>query len=322
MYCTTSHAGHDRLLTPHELYELEVREDFWNRKSQLQLIYHHARNTCVSPWAVLASVVAYRLGSVTAQVVAHDGSSLNSGTVIVGGPGSGKTIAIGAAEELSGTPSDQLRNASPSEVTSESVSACTYNLAAGPVRGIRIHRSYATVYNEDVRTLRIANAKEQDALRSILRGEWALPDASERVLTRNSSRVCLVQGAFSNTVQELISVDEGRLAASMLWAPSQDGVDRSNDRVGTPSPLTGLRFSVVGMFTSYLEATVGGPAREVIRVRAADNVPSDDGLRCVVAAGLSQVWGADPITLEEWELAGHLIAVSRSTMQAVRYRAV
>lgn len=317
MYCTTSHSEHTPM-TPRELHELEVREDIWNRKSQLQLIYHHARNTHVSPWAVLASVVAYRLGCVPSQMVAHDGSSLNSGAVIVGGPGSGKTIATGVAEELGGTPSDPLRNVSPSEVTSKSVSACTYNPATTPVRGIRILRSHINVYNEDVRALRIADFGERDALRSILRGEWALPDADERALTKNSSRVCMVQGAFPTTAQELISVDEGRLAASMLWAPSQDGVDRSDDRVGTPSPLTSLRFSVVGMCTSYLEAKVGDPAREVIRVRAADNVPSDDGLRCVVSAGLAQVWGADPITLDEWELAGHIIALSRSTIQAVR----
>lgn len=321
MYCTTAHSGHNPM-TPHELHALEVREDFWNRKPQLQLIYHCARDIRVSPWAVLASVVTYRLGCTPSQMVAHDGSSLNSGAVIVGGPGSGKTTATGVAEELSGTPSAPLRNASPSEVTSKSVSACTYNPATSPVRGIRILRSYTPMYNEHVRALRIADFREQEALRSILRGEWALPDADERALTQNSSRVCLIQGAFPNTAQELISADEGRLAASMLWAPSQDGVDRSNDRVGTPPPLTSLRFSVAGMFTSYLEATVGDPAREVTRVRADDNVPSDDGLRCVVAAGLAQVWGADPVTLEEWELAGHIIDASRGTAQAIMNRAV
>ena len=312
MYCTTLPAMRDLC------DEREEREGIWNRKPQLQLIYHRARRDGVSPWAVLATVVTLRLGSVPAQVVAHDGSSLNSGAVIVGGPGSGKTVVVRGAEELSGVPASPLHGVSPIKVLAESVSSCTYHPATAPVRGIRIRRGYVPVYNEDVRSLRIEDLEEQDALRGILRGEWTLARMDERVLTKNASRVCMVLGAQPRTARELISADGGRLAASMLWAPSQDGVDRRRDSVGTPSPMTPLRFSLAGTFTSYHEAKVGDPARAVTRLRADDDVPTDDGLRCVVAAGLAQLWGADPITLEEWELAGLLIDVSRNVMLTTR----
>lgn len=93
------------------IYEIEASTDFWNRKPQLQLIYAAAMDERISPWGLLAAVMAHRLSHVPPTVVlvkanGKEGPSLASGTSLntfvglVAPPGGGKSVTFRLASEL------------------------------------------------------------------------------------------------------------------------------------------------------------------------------------------------------------------------------
>lgn len=256
------------------IYEIEASTDFWNRKPQLQLIYAAAMDERISPWGLLAAVMAHRLSHVPPTVVlvkanGKEGPSLASGTSLntfvglVAPPGGGKSVTFRLASELmppkdiplaDGTGQGIVKAmAERKKITKDDEGKTLDN----PYMVTRFHRHSLTLHAPEVTTLNAEFAREGSKTGGMMRSLWVgetvgMTNAdSERnaVLPANMARLCGIWGVQPRNATAIMAQADDGTPQRFLWVPVRDRRRNHPEfltNVSAPPPNTTFPFPVFG----------------------------------------------------------------------------
>jgi hypothetical protein len=316
-------------------------DDFWNSRSELKAIRQMARARRASPWATLGIVLVRVLATVHPRIVlpALRGgeASLNIFAGICGPSGQGKDVAFEAAEAIF-----------PEEI---------YTATLGSGEGIahqymQLTDGEVVQYNDtvlwrcpEVKTLGALKSRSASTLLPELCKAWMGQPigfggyvARDRRLPmgKHTYRLGLVIGIQDENAGIILDDADSGTPQRFLWLPTTDpGVP--DVRPSEPVPL-GIKFGRECRANG--NAVIPGKARGLRGMRVCASVkaaveaeavrslnPDGDGdalrahevlAREKAAAALALLAGcADKITEEDWELAGHVVAVSDRTRDAI-----
>lgn len=256
------------------IFDIEASTDFWNRKPQLQLIYHAAMDERISPWGLLAAVMAHRLSHVPPTVVlvkanGKEGPSLASGTSLnafvglVGKSGGGKSVTFRLASELippkdiplaDGTGQGIVKSFAERKKISKDEEGKPLD---NPYMVTRFHRHSLTLHAPEVTTLNAEFAREGSKTGGMMRSLWVgetvgMTNAdSERnaVLPANMARLCGIWGVQPHNAVAIMSQAADGTPQRFLWVPVRDRRRNHPEfltNVAAPPPNTTFPFPVFG----------------------------------------------------------------------------
>ena len=261
-------------LTREGIFDIESATDFWNRKPQLQLIYAAAMDERISPWGLLAAVMAHRLSHVPPTVVlvkanGKEGPSLASGTSLnafvglVAPPGGGKSVTFRLASELmppkdiplaDGTGQGIVKSFAERKKITKDDEGKTLDT---PYMVTRFHRHSLTLHAPEVTTLNAEFAREGSKTGGMMRSLWVgetvgMTNAdSERnaVLPANMARLCGIWGVQPKNATAIMAQADDGTPQRFLWVPVRDRRRNHPElltTVGAPPPNTTFPFPVFG----------------------------------------------------------------------------
>lgn len=322
---------------------LEATEDaFFNRRPELQHIRDFARSRMASPWATLGAVLVRVVCQVPPSVVlpalVGKQASLNLFVGIVGPSGSGKQAAEGAAEEafFYGEPQTTITVGSGEGIVRSYVK---YTPPKGEQPGgIEQIESSVLFRAAEIDTLAAVKGRSSATIMPTLRDAWTGDHlgwgyaAAEKRLTINAHnyRMGLVVGVQPDRADALLGRDEsdGGTPQRFLWLPAQD------PNIPDETPPEPERWHWVApefRFAGF--AGTGGrrallvPAEieQLVRQAALDRhrgkTEALDGhallARLKVAAALTFLAGRADMDMDDWDLAGMVMAKSDATRAGV-----
>lgn len=256
------------------IFDIEASTDFWNRKPQLQMIYHAAMDERISPWGLLAAVMAHRLSHIPPTVVlvkknGKEGPSLASGTSLnafiglVGKSGGGKSVTFRLASELvppkdiplaDGTGQGIVKSFAERKKISKDEEGKTLD---NPYMVTRFHRHSLTLHAPEVTTLNAEFAREGSKTGGMMRSLWVgetvgMTNAdSERnaVLPANMARLCGIWGVQPHNATSIMAQAADGTPQRFLWVPVRDRRRNHPEfltNVSAPPPNTTFPFPVFG----------------------------------------------------------------------------
>lgn len=254
------------------IFDIEASTDFWNRKPQLQMIYHAAMDERVSPWALLAACMAHRLSHVPPTVVLvkangkegqnlAGGTSLNIFVGLVAPPGGGKSVTFRLASELippkdiplaDGTGQGIVRAIAERKKISKDEEGKPLK---DPYMVTRFHRHSLTLHAPEVTTLNAEFAREGSKTAGMMRSLWVgetvgmtnADNDRNAVLPSNMARLCGIWGVQPHNAAAIMAQAADGTPQRFLWVPARD---RRRNRpefltnVGHPPPNTTFPFPV------------------------------------------------------------------------------
>lgn len=288
-------------LTREALYDIEMRHDFWNRKPQLQAIYHAAQHERISPWGLLGAVMAHQLSHVPPTVVLVKGSgdegktlaqgtSLNPFVGLVGKPGGGKSVTFRVASELVPPNGMPLPDG-----TGQGIVKCfadrkhvTKDDEGKPLDTPYVvtlfHRHSLVVHAPEVKTLNAEFAREGSKTAEMLRSMWvgetvgmtnADPSRAGN-LPANLTRLCGIWGVQPQNAVAIMSGAGDGTPQRFLWVPVTErrrSLPHLLTNVGQPPPLTTFPLPLFGNTMPAIAMGTSLP-KEVRDDASDDSLPS------------------------------------------------
>lgn len=207
-------------------------ELFWQARPELQHILTFSRARFTPPWPVLGCVLARVVASIEPNFVlpaiVGKKASLNLFVGLVGGPGSGKSVSNGVAEDCIKWPVDIFKT---SPGSGEGLTRA-YKIVHKTKDGFETIplNSRALFVAEEIDTLTALKSRQASTLMPELRkaymGEtlgFAYADATKRVLLKDHEyRLCLTVGIQPDRAEQLISESDGGTPQRFLWMPAVD----------------------------------------------------------------------------------------------------
>lgn len=315
--------------------ESDEADPVWSSRPVLAHVHRFARARRANPWAVLGVVLARVVTAVgpavTLPPIVGGHGSLNLFVALVGAASAGKGSATAAARDAVTLP--PLREAGPG--SGEGLA----HLFASRQRGDLVRHETAVLLNvHEVDTLTALTQRRGATLLPELRKAWmgeplgfAYADPSKRIeLPEHTYRLCLVAGVQPSRAGELWGSADGGTPQRFVWLPVSD-TDAPDTAPAAPDPVewNPPTLPPVDPRTGLRPLTVCDTARHVLdRDRLAtlrtDTITDDpghtghDGLaRLKVAAALALLDGRADVTDDDWTLAGHVMARSNETRDAV-----
>lgn len=308
-------------------------EWFWSSREVLDHIRLFAQSRRASPYAVLG-VVLMRVLTVTPPYIVLPAlvggqASLNSFIALVGRSGGGKGTSMKAARQAVELGEDVYE----APVGSGEGIAKQY---AHRERGELVRDRDAVLFDvEEIDSLRNLGARQGATLLPELRKAWsgeklgfAYADPTKAIpIPADSYRLCAVVGVQPARADALLDDSDGGTPQRFLWLPVTD-LQAPAEQPPTPKPW---QWSLPGPWVSDMwqksEIDVPGEVRtyvarvqlEKLRGTASDALDGHGPLaRMKVAAALTLLDRRQTMALEDWQLAGHLEAVSLATRQYVQ----
>lgn len=310
-----------------------MSESFWSTRPILQHIHTFAQARRTGPWSVLGVCLARAVATVPPEVVlppiVGGTMSLNMFFALVGASGSGK----GASESVA---RDAIafcdRRGIPATIES-------FPLGSG--EGIaRTFRS-ADLDPDDPndRTAAMFTAPEVDTLAALFGRQGATLEGELRklysgetigfnnarketrsVVAAHSYRASLVIGVQPLRSELLLRGADGGTPQRITWLPVTDP-DAADKAPATPDPMTVLVPSwQPGPLSIPNEAVTAVDTHRLAMLRGGTDVDPLDGhallCRLKTACGLMVLDGRSIVSVEDWELAGTVMAVSNWTRAA------
>lgn len=307
-------------------------EDFWTARPVLQHTLTLARARGAGPWAVLGAAMNHAVGTIPNEItlpsIIGGSMSLNLFVALVGPSGGGKGVAeaaalagfkfaggtvpvvpLGSGEGLART----FRPAGTKDDDPNVITAAIFSAPEVDTIAALASRSGATLSAE---------------LRKVYSGEQ-LGFANAGKDTRNvveagSYRACLTVGVQPLRSHALLGAADGGLPQRFVWLPTSDP-DAPDEPPDDPGTAKIGRPSWLRITGRQLDLRVPEVAWNAIRahrlavLREDPTVNPLDGhsllTRLKVAAALMALDGRTIINDEDWELAGHVMAVSAATRE-------
>jgi len=256
------------------IHAIESATDFWNRKPQLQLVYHAAMDERISPWGLLGALMVHRLSHIDPTVVLvkangkegptlATGTSLNAFVGLVGKSGGGKSVTFRLASELippkdiplaDGTGQGIVKSfAERKKVTKDEEG----KPLSTPYMVTRFHRHSLTLHAPEVATLNAEFAREGSKTGGMMRSLWVgetvgMTNAdSERnaVLPANMARLGGIWGVQPHNATAIMSQADDGTPQRFLWVPVRDRRRNHPEfltNVAPPPPMTTFPFPLFG----------------------------------------------------------------------------
>jgi len=333
--------------------DAEVPE-FWEASGFLRSLRDFARARRVGPWALLGAVLARAAASVPPTVVLPPTrgavASLNLFVALCSESSGGKTTAMEAAREflaVDGGTSDYL-DTQPGSGEGLLSAYCYVKTAKGKAPEVVQTRLSVLFDVDEVQSLGALVGRTNSTLLPFLKSAWsgktlATQNAEASRLRRVEAqhyRLALVCGVQPVNAGVILDDEGGGFPQRWLWMPTYDPGMLPRDARPTEPPPWPWRVPCAPM-AADADGTITWPMRRVLTLpevavsamldaaetqnrpigtRAAGATLDGHALlsRAKVAALLALLDGrADVVTEADWRLAGHVMAVSDRTREAI-----
>lgn len=317
--------------------------DFWTARPVLHHIRDAARAAAVGPWAVLGTVLVDAVTAVGPELVlppiVGGPASLNPFTALVGPPGAGKGGATACARRAVAILGPDGHNARAPQYPLGTGEGLVRIFAGDGGEDAPPPPRCAIVDVPEVDMLGAQQGRQGSTLMPVLRSAWmgehlgfTTSDRARRTsLEAHTYRVGMIAGVQPLRAGVLLDDADGGTPQRFIWLRVDDpGATRTpppwpgQHTVHVPEvPPEGREMSVPDEIPRVVlderhEVLTGGLGRVSL---------DGHGLlaREKAAAAMALLDGRADVSAEDWELAGHLIAVSdatRAEVQAIRDNAV
>lgn len=320
-------------------------EGFWTSRPLLEYIRREARASMVSPWALLGAFLT-RTGSEIAPDVLLPATvgervSLNLFSVFVGLPGAGKSSAMATCDGLRQWSAVSFDLGTTEGLVDMFAIEASKAKNTVPARSsewhpeIVLHHARGIAKTDEVSSLEAQASRRGNLLLptmlTVYTGEEIRPAyrVNKSYLPRQSVRICWMLGAQYDTAGYLLREEERGLPQRFVWFATND--PNASDEAEPPSePLEWEVPDVVcgdscDSLVIELDATI---RRQIRRERKAtlrgtyhgsSKTPGHRNLsKLKVAAILGLLDGRTSVTVEDWELAEHIMQHSDRQIERVR----
>ncbi|MFK5691371.1 bifunctional DNA primase/polymerase [Ornithinimicrobium sp. LYQ92] len=319
---------------------VEEAEDslFWDRRPELRHIKDFARSRMASPWATLGVVLARVVCGVGPEVVVPPivgkSASLNLYIGVVGASGSGKQAAEGAAEEAFAWrfSLDVLPLGSGEGMAQSFVEVKKEK--GQPSRLVTV-RQRALFRASEVDNLGAQAGRKGSTLMPSIRDAWmgdqlgfAYKSDNRLIVEPHAYRLGLIVGIQPERATALLSKEErdGGTPQRFLWLPARDALIPDEPPAEPPPPPwspPGTAKLVEDRGRRLLP--VPEQVAKIIRQAAVDRhrgkTEALDGHALLahlkVSAALAFLAGRAAVGMEDWDLAGVVMAKSNATRRSV-----
>lgn len=327
---------------------LNLPADFWAARPRLAHVHQAAHSRASSPDAllafVLARVAAATPPSVRLPAIVGAAGSLNFCAAVIGPPGAGKSTSKRAAAELITLDDDCILDDVPIG-SGEGLVDAFFEMATIDEDGKKVKRKTQTktavvAYIDEGQALAEMGKRSGATLLPTLRSAWTgdtlgqhnASDERRRRLGAHSYRLSVVVGFQPEHAVGLLDDAAGGTPQRFLWLAASDPAV-PYDPPTWPGPLRWTpapprRYGAVDFPTTLdVPDTVAAEVRRanVARTRGEEAVdPLDvhhDLGRLKVAGLLALLDDRDAIDLEDWDLAGQVMATSGAVRASVIDRA-
>ncbi|NNG20514.1 hypothetical protein HJ590_13245 [Naumannella sp. ID2617S] len=318
-------------------------DPFWDARPVLQHIRQFAHARLTSPWSMLGVTLIRTLACIPPHVVLPPliggPGSLNLFLAIVGPSGVGKGATEAAATDGIHQPHDIYT------ATVGSGEGIAHQYAKRVRGGAQETIRQSVVFSvPEIDTLGGLNARQGSTLmpqlRSAFSGEtlgFGYADAQKRlIIDRHTYRLGLIVGVQPGRAHTLLNDADGGTPQRFIWLPATDPTINPNPpqapapwtvRGWTWRPEHGTTKDLDGRYQLTVPDTVAQTIREAHVARARGQGDALDGhslfAREKVAQALALLDNRQDMTLEDWELSGHVMRVSdwtRAQIQATLTR--
>lgn len=308
--------------------------DFWSSTPTLQHIHEYAVSRIASPWAVLGCVLARVIASMPPSVmlppVIGGPASLNLYVACVGPPGTGKGAAMRVAETYIENKHHDFRSSSLGTGQGVAHAFAYYSKKDEAVVARTPPSVLFTVDEVDSIKAHLAQQAStlSDTLRRAFMGEALgamYADAARRIeVPAHTYRMCVVVGVQPERAGALLDDAAGGTPQRFLWMPATYDIP---DELPPPPARAGwTRPASLSGVVREMALDIPDEAREEIvaaaraRVRGEADVLDGHALlvRLKVAAALAALHGRWAVDLEDWQLAGQVMAVSDATRAEIQ----
>lgn len=313
---------------------LDGEAQFWSSYPQLQHIERFALARMCSPWAVLGAVLVRLLCSVPPSVqlppTIGKRASLNAFLALVAGSGGGKGATLGCAEDAVTLGGLDFLTTQPG--SGEGITHAYARVVTPRDEPPRVEMLRHSVLFEmsEIDTLTALLGRNGSTLGPVLRalamGErlgHSYVAADKRVtLAAHSYRAGLIVGVQPERAEALLGEADGGTPQRFLWMPATDPRITA-DTPTEPEPLhiDGQTW-MSGPHVLALPAEVESIVKEAQAARNRGEGDALDGhailTRLKVTAALTFLLGRRTLTVEVWEMAGLVMAVSDRTRGSVQ----
>jgi hypothetical protein len=318
-----------------------AEQDFWQSRAMLSHINQFARARLVSPWAVFGITLARAIGAVDPDVVLPPPpsvGSLNTFVALVGRSGAGKSAAMDVSRDAVIIPNEPREH----PIGSGEGVATVYVHREGPAKELVQHARTALFEADEIGTVGALKARSGSTLMDTLRKMWSgrllgntnRNKDTDLPVAKHTYRACFVAGVQPAAADILLNEAETGLGTPQrfLWFRAADRSLNGN-RPEEPAPVT---WSPPGVEQGsdddlFLMDTLStgqeqriqlcDTARKEVDTAALARAHGEyseelDGhlLLCKlkVAAGLALLDNRQDVTEQDWELAGVVMAHSKS----------
>lgn len=311
---------------------------FWDARPELSAIRQYARAAVCGPWAVLGCVLARVALSVPPSVVlpplGNDSSavaSLNVFAALVGPSGSGKGVAVAAADGCLATPPGGGRLIEKRPLGSgEGIS---HVFVETDDDGQNIPANYSVWFDvPEIDTFSALVVRQGSTtaseVRKMFSGEglgFQNSDVTRRkIVPAHSYRAALVAGVQPEKAGPLLDDAAGGTPQRFVWLPATDP-GAPTKTPAAPEPLS-WSSPILSTTTDRTMLTVAASIKAELRAerlaRLREEITDNNGqqslVRLKVAALLGLLARRTDVTEADWHLAGYVMAVSDRTRQRMR----
>lgn len=308
----------------------DEHEAFWRSTPRLRHVHDYARARLCCPYAALGVVLARLVTAAPPHVMlpplVGSHASLNLFVALVGPSGAGK----GAAEQAA---TDMLDVGSHVETATVGSGEGIAHLYAHREKGQVVRDREAVLFTvPEVDNLVALGARQGSTLMPQLRSAWSgeglgfsYADPTKRLpIDRHTYRLGLVLGVQPGRAAPLLDDADGGTPQRFLWVPTLDP-DAPDATPDAPEPLrlpypmwpVPDRGRIVLPVPAVAEAAIR--TARLARLRGEGDALDGHALLCrlKVAAALALLESRKAVQDEDWQRAGHLMAVSAATRSGV-----
>ncbi|USC17014.1 bifunctional DNA primase/polymerase [Rhodococcus sp. 11-3] len=331
-------------ITPEEAKKvIDPFGEFWSARDSLRKVFQFAQSQMVSPWSLLGVVMCRALATVPPHVtlppLVGSPGSLNLFVAVVGKSGHGKGVSMAAARTafpgLGGFEPDgvyEIEVGSGEGIPAQYVRRETKGEERGTLTWIRKSVLF-TVPEVDMVSAQ-AN-RSGSTLLSVLKKAWSgeslgnayRDDQKFLPMPPHSYRLGMVVGVQPRRAADLFADSDGGTPQRFVWLPVIDDAVLLDPPDPPEYPLTTMPGNRWAGSMSDRTMALPEEAKQAIRVhrwKVAKGDPSVDPLdghalytRAKVAAALAVLEFRDFVNLDDWELAGVVMAKSDETRRMV-----
>ena len=321
----------------------EADSGFWGSRPILSHIRDYARFRLVSPWALLACVLARTAAEISPDVVIPPivgaKASLNLYVVLVGMPGAGKSTAMSASEEMRNWTTNAFDLGSAEGLIDQYAS-----IRRKPDDDDRSVRN--STWDSSLVLHRARGIAVTDELKAFLeqadrRGSLILPSVlalftggkvhpayrnNKTYLPAHEVRFCWIVGAQYATAGAVFEKADLGLPQRFVWCTTNDPMAAD----GCPEPPGHMPWNVPeevcgntsdALVLKFDKTIVNEVRRNRVAVLKSEpnaEAGHDTLVRLKVAALMGLLDGRVDITLEDWSLAGHIMDHSARQLTRVQ----